>query len=1024
MGLPLGRATLRGHAAPGALKSGLHTRGYVHRGTDLRLSRVRGTDVRGPALRAIRLPGRAVRDTGLGSARVHGTRPDRGALDRNTSTSTRGLRQATLRTGRAVRHITLRHTHLLGPAGRAAVRVAVGLRRRQREHAPAGSLFRGGTLPGGGQRTPGPPATGTRRLHAVTTGPEGTARLRAAGSRLARPRRQRQRLLLATAPGPPSGRHGDLRRPRPALRRNALRRHRLAERRRPGGVLGRRHHGTLGRTRPPAPPTTPRRADGPAADRTARGTSTSTRSTRVGPGACRPLGHGPPPAPPGTAGARTGNLHGTGVIGSGTALGTTRSAGNGTLRGHAPAVPRNRTVQEGVHRGPPSPSAPTPGAPGGTRRRTGPLSGHQRARTSSLRRHRRTDRGRRSTARTVPDGDLKDVRAAVHARHLVRLQHTTVRLDDAPHDRHVHRVSPAVRTAHLDAYDLAALGGGHDHGRVDVRALAAGRARGARNRGPRARVAGGVDSGDVGDQMGQGGGEAVRVHLDLDRRRVHGELGAPGADQFDGTVDTGGDDGVEQHGRTRQLLGAGFEALVAQDVVDERRHARVPGRQMVQHLVGLGPELARVVGGERGQFTAQLVERSAQRLVEDGDELAVPGGERLVPLLFAVGQLFVAVLLALGEGGVPLLLGGEFLLAQFRGGAQLLLALLGGGPQFLGVPGERVLVLLGEGVVGPPVGEGHDGADELVAVAHGGGGQVDGDLLAALGPQDLPAHAVLAAGAQGVRERGLLVREGLAVGARVQDERVQFLPAEVAGPEAEYLGGGRIDEDHAPVGVRPDDALRGGPQDHLGLPLRTRQLGLGVERARQIADDDHQHLVAAVAAVPAVAAEALVVRVPAVLEVGAGDLDGELAAVRAAGDHPLRLGTPLFVRRVRAAHGAGDQPGVELRQQIEESAPHERGAGRLEGLERDGIRVHDRPVGVDQHQRVRERVEYGCEASSASGWPAAHDDASSLITAPCRPTGPSCPAARGVSREGVYGEWLRARRRMRGRSHAEVVSLQ
>jgi hypothetical protein len=36
---------------------------------------------------------------------------------------------------------------------------------------------------------------------------------------------------------------------------------------------------------------------------------------------------------------------------------------------------------------------------------------------------------------------------------------------------------------------------------------------------------------------------------------------------------------------------------------------------------------------------------------------------------------------------------------------------------------------------------------------------------------------------------------------------VQLLSAEVARPEAQYLRGGRVDEDDASVGVRADDAL-------------------------------------------------------------------------------------------------------------------------------------------------------------------------------------------------------------------------
>ncbi len=342
----------------------------------------------------------------------------------------------------------------------------------------------------------------------------------------------------------------------------------------------------------------------------------------------------------------------------------------------------------------------------------------------------------------------------------------------------------------------------------------------------------------------------------------------------------------------------------------------------------------------------------------------------------ASGQGLVAVLLALAERGVPLLAGGELLLVLFPEFLQFRHVLLAQRGQLRGVllgePLELLLVplvggglLLGERVVRPPVGEGQYGADELVAVPDGRGGQVDRNLVALLRPQHLPAHPVLAPGAQGVGERGLLVRERRGVGTGVQDEVVQLAAAEVAGPVTQYLGGGRIDEDDPPVGVRPHDALGRGPQDHLRLPLRPGQLGLGVHGPGQVPYDEHQQLVAAVAVA--------VVGLLAVLQIRAADLDRELAPVGPPGDHPGRLGPPARVHVVGPAHGPGDQFGVELRQQIEQPAPHQSGPGRLEGLERDRVGVDDGPIGVDQHQRVGKRVEYGCEASSASGWPAAHE---------------------------------------------------
>ncbi|EPJ36885.1 hypothetical protein STAFG_6088 [Streptomyces afghaniensis 772] len=465
--------------------------------------------------------------------------------------------------------------------------------------------------------------------------------------------------------------------------------------------------------------------------------------------------------------------------------------------------------------------------------------------------------------------------------------------------------------------------------------------------------------------MREGGGEQPGIDLGLDGRRVHGELHPPGPDELDGPVDTGGDDGVQHHLRTGDALAARVEPLVAEDVVDERRDARIAGGQVVQHLVGLGPQLPGVVRGECGQLAPQLLQRPAQRLPEQGQQLLVPRGERLVP-----------VLLPLPEGGVPVLVRAEFLgvpLVQLLQLGDVLLAqrgqlggvLLGDPLQLLRVALLGRLLLLDDGVVRPPVGEGHHGADELVAVAHGRGRQIDRHLAAVLGVQHLPAHPVLAPGAQGVGERRLLVREGGTVGARVQYEIVQCAAAEIAGPETQYLSGGRIDEHDPPVGVGSYDTLGRGPQNHLGLPLRTRELGLGVDGPGQVPHDEHEQLVPAVP-VP-------VVGLLPVLQIRTGDLDGELGPVGPARDHPGRLGPGLRIEVLRPPHGPRDELGVELRQQIEQPAPHQSGPRGLEGLQGDGVRVDDRPVGIDQHQRVGEGVQYGCEASSASGWPAAHE---------------------------------------------------
>lgn len=230
---------------------------------------------------------------------------------------------------------------------------------------------------------------------------------------------------------------------------------------------------------------------------------------------------------------------------------------------------------------------------------------------------------------------------------------------------------------------------------------------------------------------------------------------------------------------------------------------------------------------------------------------------------------------------------------------------------------------------------------------------------------------------------------------------MQLLAAQVAGAESEDLRGGGVDQNDPAVRVRTDDSLGRGPQDHLGLPLRTGQLGLGVDSARKIPYDEHQQLVTRVAA--GVVGLEVVVRGLPVLQAGAGDLDRVLGAVGPPRGHPRRFRTAPLVRGLGPAHRPRNQLGVELRKQIEQSTTDERGARSLEHFEGDGVGVDDRAVAIDEQQPVRKGIEYGCEASSASGWPAAHDDASSLITAPCRQRAPSCPSGRRLSLEESKG---------------------
>ena len=103
------------------------------------------------------------------------------------------------------------------------------------------------------------------------------------------------------------------------------------------------------------------------------------------------------------------------------------------------------------------------------------------------------------------------------------------------HDRLVHRVSPGVRPAHLDPYDLTALRGGHHDRRVHVAA--------APDDG---RVAGGVDPGDVRDEMRERRREPRRASTSASMGGAcTANCTRPGPDQLDGPVDTGRDDRVE-----------------------------------------------------------------------------------------------------------------------------------------------------------------------------------------------------------------------------------------------------------------------------------------------------------------------------------------------------------------------------------------------------------------------------------------------------------------------------------------------
>ena len=373
---------------------------------------------------------------------------------------------------------------------------------------------------------------------------------------------------------------------------------------------------------------------------------------------------------------------------------------------------------------------------------------------------------------------------------------------------------PGVRPAHLDPYDLAALRRRHHDRRV---------AR-SRRRGTGA-LPGRVDARDVRDRDARAPvASRSRVDLGLDGRRVHRELRPPGPDQLDRAR-------RRRPRRPRRAAPssvtsfsvAGVQPLVAQHVVDEGRDPGVAGRQVVQDLVGLGPQLARP--GRRRARSVRRAARPAGRAATRRARRAavVPRGQRLVSRSFC----------ALAERGrVPLARGRRAPRRAARS-APSSSAVVPSRRSAVSLGGVRSRVelrraapscclarrLLVERVVGRR-------SVNVITAPTSWSPSRTGAVVRSTGtarrpwPQHLPAHPVLAPGAQGVGERGLLVRERAAVGARVVDQRVQLLAAEVAGPVAQDLRGGRVDEDDPALGVHADHALGRGPQDHLGLPLR------------------------------------------------------------------------------------------------------------------------------------------------------------------------------------------------------------
>ena len=512
-------------------------------------------------------------------------------------------------------------------------------------------------------------------------------------------------------------------------------------------------------------------------------------------------------------------------------------------------------------------------------------------------------------------------------------------LDHRAGYRQVDGAAADAGTADLDPGDLAALGGGQDDGRWfggrgrGGRAAQSGRGQagdGQTGGGGDGRVQREAGAADVGDQVGQRLGEPPLVGDHLDRGGVHREAHPAGADQLAGLLDGPADHLVQADRHPLLGLAPGLAVL------------RVPalGRSV---LAGLG---------------ALVLEHPVDQLPEPAALVGEP----------AQGPVGLRPELSGGVGGEPV----QPLVQRVQRAAELALQ-----------DGGEVLVAGDQGEFAAAVGEGHHRADQLVAVPDRGGGEVDGDRAAVLAPEHGAAHPVLAPGGQGVQQCGLLQRQRGAVGPGVLDQRVQFAPAQLARPVLQDVRGGRVDQDAAAFEVHAEHALGGGPQDHLGLLVLAAQLGLDAQPSGEVADQQ-QEQVGGRGGAGAVAV-GVVRGAPVALaavggEVVAGDLDREGRAVGAVGGHPDRAVEGVAVAGGRA-HRAGDAAGVELGQQAEHAHADQRGARRLQRLDRRAVGVHDGAVAVHQQQRVGQGVEYGVEASSASDRPAAHVDRSPRLRA-------------------------------------------
>ena len=118
---------------------------------------------------------------------------------------------------------------------------------------------------------------------------------------------------------------------------------------------------------------------------------------------------------------------------------------------------------------------------------------------------------------------------------------------------------------------------------------------------------------------------------------------------------------------------------------------------------------------------------------------------------------------------------------------------------------------------GGDVGEGDDGAYDVVIIADGVRGVLSVEARAVAAPEHFVVGAFAAAVAEGFEDAAVVDRHEGAVGVGVVDEVVHVAAHQLVRGVAEHVGAGAVDEDAAAAQVNAVDAFAGGFQQHFKL---------------------------------------------------------------------------------------------------------------------------------------------------------------------------------------------------------------